>query len=87
MLQTLLGDKSSCRSLRQAVYHFVSLRRYEQMSVHQAMQGIKLSTVSALQPEGQQGIYIPFMLFLSCYCALKAKSCHCTHSASQSHPC
>ena len=54
-LQALLGDSTSRRSLRQAVHHFVSLRRYEQMSVHQAMQGIKLSTLSALQPNNQPG--------------------------------
>ena len=54
-LQALLGDSTSRRSLRQAVHHFVSLRRYEQMSVHQAIQGIKLSTLSALQPINQLG--------------------------------
>lgn len=47
-IQALLGDASSRRSLRSAIHHFVSLRRYEQMSVHQAMQGIRLSTVTAI---------------------------------------
>ena len=58
-LQALLGDKASRRAMRQAVHHFISLRRYEQMSVHEAMQGIKLATVPALQPHIPHGMY-PF---------------------------
>ena len=58
-LQALLGDKASCRAMRQAIHRFVSLRRYEQMSVHQAMQGIKLATIAAIQPPIPHGVY-PF---------------------------
>lgn len=39
----LLGDRSCRRTLRLTIARFVSLRRYEQMSIHQAMQGLKLS--------------------------------------------
>lgn len=56
-LQALLGDKASRRSLRQAIHHFVALRRYEQMSVHQAVQGIKLASVTALRPS------VPYSMF------------------------
>ena len=63
--QALLGDKPSRRSLRRAIQRFVSLRRYEQMSVHQAMQGIKLSTITAISSPGQPG-----MLLLSVWHAL-----------------
>ncbi|KAL3137379.1 hypothetical protein ABBQ32_006906 [Trebouxia sp. C0010 RCD-2024] len=53
--QALLGDAASQRSLRGAVHHFVCLRRYEQMSVHQALQGIKLSTVTAISSHPHLG--------------------------------
>lgn len=56
-LQALMGDKTSRRAMRQAIHHFVSLRRYEQMSVHQAMQGIKLATVPALQLPTPHGVH------------------------------
>lgn len=62
MMQALLGDASSRKSLRSAIHHFVSLRRYEQMSVHQAVQGIKLSTVTAISsplPHGELAYLIP----------------------------
>ncbi len=58
-LQALLGDKASRRAMRQAIHHFVSLRRYEQMSVHQALQGIKLATIAAVQPPIPHGMYPP----------------------------
>ena len=54
-MQALLGDACSRRSLRGGLHHFVCLRRYEQMSVHQAMQGIKLSTVTAISPPPHHG--------------------------------
>ena len=57
-----MGDKASRRAMRQALHHFVSLRRYEQMSVHQVMQGIKLATIAAVQPPIPHGMY-PFSPF------------------------
>ena len=60
-VQALMGDMASRRAMRQAIHHFVSLRRYEQMSVHQAMQGIKLATIAAVQPLIPHGRY-PFSL-------------------------
>jgi len=39
----LLGTKRAQRALQRAIRHFVSLRRYEQMSVHQAIQQMRVS--------------------------------------------
>lgn len=76
-MQALLGDVSSRRSLRSAIHHFVSLRRYEQMSVHQAMQGIKLSTVTAISSHSRHSelTYLPlsinmYLMFTCCYLLL-----------------
>ena len=44
----LLGDKQNRRALHQSIRRFVSLRRYEQMNVHQIMQGQKTSGLSWL---------------------------------------
>ncbi|KAL4423217.1 hypothetical protein ABPG77_000009 [Micractinium sp. CCAP 211/92] len=46
----LLGDVRNRRGLRGAISRFVRLRRYEQMSLHQAMQGLRLSGFPWLQP-------------------------------------
>ena len=62
MMQALLGDPCSRRSLRSAIHHFVSLRRYEQMSVHQALQGIKLSTVTAISSPSPHGEFAHLVL-------------------------
>ena len=59
-MQALLGDEPSRRSLRRSIQRFVSLRRYEHMSVHQAMQGVKLSTVTAISSCGQPGMLLQY---------------------------
>ncbi|PSC73504.1 telomerase reverse transcriptase [Micractinium conductrix] len=46
----LLGDCHNQRVLRAAIGRFVRLRRYEQMTVHQAMQGLRTSGFPWLRP-------------------------------------
>lgn len=54
-LQAMLGSAHNRRKLRGSVAKFVALRRYEQMSSHQALQGIKLSELPFLWTSRRQG--------------------------------
>ncbi|KAK9817956.1 hypothetical protein WJX72_004857 [[Myrmecia] bisecta] len=51
----LLGSKPCQRALRRSIHSFVGLRRYEQMSVHQAMQGLPVSGLPAFQAPAPTG--------------------------------
>lgn len=82
-MQALLGDAVSQRSVRSAIHHLVSLRRYEQMSVHQTLQGIKLTTVTAISPQPHHGqLALPVT---GCYLLLLAVTCtHCNQPTAPS---
>ena len=54
-MQALLGDALNRRKLRQSLHKFVRLRRYEQMSAHQALQGLRLSELPFLWPDSKRG--------------------------------
>ena len=56
LMQALVGDAHNRRVLRGVIARLVSLRRYEQMSLHQAVQGLKTSTMSALWRQGRQAV-------------------------------
>lgn len=51
-LQEMLGNAKSIKSLRQKVSAFVRLRRYEQMTLHSAVQGLHTSSLPFLWPKG-----------------------------------
>lgn len=50
----MLGDRQCQRRIRCTIDRFVSLRRYEQMSIHQTMQGLKLSRFKWLGMVGKR---------------------------------
>ena len=54
-LQALLGDLHSQHALRAAIERLVTLRRHEHFTVHQAVQHIRLTTITALWPPSSQG--------------------------------
>ena len=52
----MLGDAHNRRVLRSAIEQYISLRRYEQMSVHQAMQGLRTSALPFLWGRNAPGV-------------------------------
>lgn len=55
LMQGILGSAHNRRKLRDSLAKFVSLRRYEQMSAHQALQGLRLSELPFLWPRQKSG--------------------------------
>lgn len=55
IVQALLGSAPNRRKLRRALAKYVSLRRFEQMSTHQALQGLQLSQLPFLWPNRRRG--------------------------------
>ena len=50
-----MGDLRSQHALRAAIERMVTLRRHEHLTVHQAVQHIRLTTIMALWPPSSQG--------------------------------
>lgn len=60
--QEMLGDEHNLRVLRKTIQRFISLRRYESMSLHQAVQGLRVSGLPFLFPPSRAGapLALPF---------------------------